>query len=85
MTNAHFKSRAVSIRAKLLNYAKKNNEDFQRTLTQYAIERLLFRLTQTEATNTYILKGAMLFVTSPEHVYRPTGDLDLLGHGDPDA
>ena len=26
----------------------------------------------------------MLFVTWPEHVFRPTGDLDLLGHGDPD-
>ena len=25
----------------------------------------------------------MLFVTWPEHVFRPTGDLDLLGHGDP--
>ncbi|MGY4485598.1 hypothetical protein ACVWWR_004789 [Bradyrhizobium sp. LM3.2] len=31
-----------------------------------------------------MLKGAMLFVTWPEHVFRPTGDLDLLGHGDPE-
>ncbi|MER8370601.1 nucleotidyl transferase AbiEii/AbiGii toxin family protein [Mesorhizobium sp. M1378] len=53
-------------------------------LTRYAIERLLFRLSQTEAAARYILKGAMLFVTWPEHVFRPTGDLDLLGQGDPD-
>jgi hypothetical protein len=31
-----------------------------------------------------MLKGAMLFVTWPEHVFRATGDLDLLGQGDPD-
>ncbi|WP_172653258.1 nucleotidyl transferase AbiEii/AbiGii toxin family protein [Methyloceanibacter caenitepidi] len=53
-------------------------------MTRYAIERLLFRLSQTEAGDSYLLKGAMLFVTWPEHVFRPTGDLDLLGHGDPD-
>lgn len=29
-------------------------------------------------------RGAMLFVTWPEHVFRPTGDLDLLGQGNPD-
>ena len=53
-------------------------------LTRYAIERLLFRLSQTEAAERYVLKGAMLFVTWPEHAFRPTGDLDLLGQGDPD-
>ncbi|MBY4640510.1 nucleotidyl transferase AbiEii/AbiGii toxin family protein [Gluconacetobacter entanii] len=52
-------------------------------LTRYAIERLLFRLSQTDAVERYVLKGAMLFVTWPQHVFRPTGDLDLLGHGDP--
>lgn len=52
-------------------------------LTLYAIERLLFRLSQTEAAEDYVLKGAMLFATWPEHVARPTGDLDLLGRGDP--
>ena len=26
----------------------------------------------------------MLFVTWPEQVFRPTGDLDLSGHGDRD-
>ncbi|MGY8905623.1 MAG: nucleotidyl transferase AbiEii/AbiGii toxin family protein, partial [Burkholderiales bacterium] len=58
--------------------------NYQRVLTRYAIERLLYRLSQTEAAEHYVLKGAMLFVTWPEHVFRPTGDLDLLGQGDPD-
>lgn len=74
----------ASIRARLLAYAKGRGEPFQRTLTRYAIERLLFRLASTEAVERYVLKGAMLFVTWPEQADRPTGDLDLLGHGDPD-
>lgn len=77
------KDPASSIRARLFALAKTNGDDFQRILTRYAIERLLFRLSQTEATARYVLKGAMLFVTWPEHVFRPTGDLDLLGQGDP--
>lgn len=78
------KNSATSVRARLLNHAKQHGDDYQRVLTRYAIERLLFRLSQTEATESYVLKGAMLFVTWPEHVFRPTGDLDLLGQGDPD-
>ena len=78
------KNHAASIRARLYNYSRERGEDFQRVLTRYAIERLLFRLSQTEAGDRYVLKGAMLFVTWPEHAVRPTGDLDLLGYGDPD-
>jgi hypothetical protein len=75
---------AASIRQRLLDHAKQHGDVYQRVLTRYAIERLLFRLSQTEASERYVLKGAMLFVTWPEQVYRPTGDLDLLGHGNPD-
>jgi len=78
------KDPAASIRARLYKHAREHGDDFQRVLTRYAIERLLFRLSQTEATERYVLKGAMLFVTWPEHVFRPTGDLDLLGQGNPD-
>lgn len=84
MKDKVIKDPAASIRAKLLAHAKAKGDDFNRVLTRYAIERLLFRLSKTEATYSYVLKGAMLFVTWPEHVARPTGDLDLLGQGDPD-
>jgi hypothetical protein len=84
MTLKQLKDPSASIRQRLLNHAREHAEDYQRVLTRYAIERLLFRLSQTEARERYVLKGAMLFVTWPEHVHRPTGDLDLLGHGDPD-
>lgn len=75
---------AASVRARLLDHAKRHKDNYQRVLTRYAIERLLYRLGQTDAAERYVLKGAMLFVTWPEHVFRPTGDLDLLGQGNPD-
>lgn len=78
------KDQAASIRFRLLAHSKQAGVDYQRVLTRYAIERLLFRLSQSTEGKRYILKGAMLFVTWPEHIFRPTGDLDLLGQGDPD-
>ena len=84
MTDKALKNFAASVRVRLLNYAKEHGDNYQRILTRYAIERLLFRLSQTEAVEHYILKGAMLFVAWPEHPFRPTRDLDLLGQGDPD-
>lgn len=75
---------AASVRARLFAHAKQHGYDYQRILTQFAIERLLFRLGRTEAARHYVLKGAMLFATWPEHALRPTRDLDLLGEGDSD-
>ena len=77
------KNVAVSVRQKLLNHARSQGDDYQRILTRFAIERLLYRLCQTGARENYVLKGAMLLVTWPDHAGRPTGDLDLLGRGDP--
>jgi hypothetical protein len=77
------KNIAASVRQRLLNHARATTQDFQRVLTRFAIERLLYRLSLSEARDTYVLKGAMLFITWPEAAFRPTGDLDLLGAGDP--
>lgn len=74
---------AASGRQRLLNHARATQQEFQRILVRFAIERLLYRLSLSSATDTYVLKGAMLFITWPEAAFRPTGDLDLLGAGDP--
>jgi hypothetical protein len=81
------KNIAASVRQKLLNLTKKQGGDFNRTLVRYAIERLLYRLSQHAARDRFTLKGAMLFITWPERTFRPSGDLDLLGSGaaDPDS
>jgi hypothetical protein len=78
------KDPAASIRQRLYNHARQHGDDFGRVLGRYAIERFLFRLGRTEGAERYVLKGAMLFATWPQHVFRPTGDLDLLGEGNPD-
>ncbi len=75
---------AASIRDRLLNLAREQNEDFQLILTQYGLERLLYRLSQSDYRNRFILKGAMLFMLWGENAHRPTRDVDFLGFGDPD-
>lgn len=84
MNDRVLKNPAASIRARLLAHARIQEDDFQRVLTRYGIERLLVRLSRTEAGDRFVLKGAMLFATWPENAFRPTGDLDLLGQGNPD-
>ena len=74
---------AASVRQRLLNLARARQDDFQRILTQYALERLLYRLSQSEYAGGFILKGALLFLLWTEEPHRRTRDLDLLGAGDP--
>lgn len=75
----------ASVRARLLDRARAERSDFQILLTRYALERLLYRLSVSPHRDRFILKGAMLFVTWVADPFRPTRDLDLLGHGDSDA
>ena len=71
------------MRQRLLNLAKARGEEFQRTLTRYTLERLLYRLSVSDQQDRFILKGALLLaVWSPEK-HRPTKDLDLMARGDP--
>lgn len=83
MKPSHTRNVAASIRQKLLNIATRNGEDFGLVLTRYALERLLYRLSQSAYCDQFILKGAMLFQVWTNTPHRPTRDLDLLGQGDP--
>jgi predicted nucleotidyltransferase component of viral defense system len=73
---------AVSIRDRLLNLARERGEDFQLILTQYGLERLLYRLGKSDYKDLFILKGAMLFMLWGDQSHRPTRDVDFLGFGD---
>ena len=72
---------AASVRQQLLNRAQKDGEDFQLLLTRYANERLLYRLSQSEYKNRFVLKGATLFTVWAKTPHRATRDVDLLGRG----
>jgi len=73
---------AASVRQRLLNLARQQREEFQAILTRYARERLLYRLSQSQYSNTFILKGATVFSVWSNEPHRATQDLDLLGYGD---
>ncbi len=76
---------AASVKQRLLNLAKKQGEDFGFLLGRFAVERFLFRLSESEHAKDFVLKGAMLFhLRSMKVPHRPTRDLDLLGTGMPD-
>ncbi len=73
---------AASVRDRLLNLARERGEDFQLLLTQYGLERLLYRLSRSDYRDRFILKGAMLFMVWGDSPHRPTRDVDFLGLGD---
>jgi predicted nucleotidyltransferase component of viral defense system len=62
-----------------MNLARARNEEFGLILTRYGIERLLYRLSQSEYRSAFVLKGALLFELWIKRPHRPTRDLDLAG------
>ncbi len=74
---------AASVRARLTALAKQQGDAVERVFLRYAIERLLYRLALSGYRDQFVLKGAMLFSLWAAVPYRSTGDLDLLGQGDP--
>jgi len=77
------KNIGASVRARLLNLAKASGQSFDLVLTRFALERLLYRLSQSRYADRFVLKGAMLLMTWLGDPHRGTRDLDLLGFGDP--
>ncbi|RJR30023.1 MAG: nucleotidyl transferase AbiEii/AbiGii toxin family protein [Candidatus Latescibacterota bacterium] len=72
---------AASVRVRLLNLSRSRHVEFQLMLSDFAIERLLYRLGASEYADRFVLKGAMLFKLWPEGLNRATWDLDLHGRG----
>ncbi|WP_075188400.1 nucleotidyl transferase AbiEii/AbiGii toxin family protein [Teredinibacter haidensis] len=73
---------AKSIKGRLLNTAKAQNVNFNTLLAQYALQRLLYRLSISVFKDQFLLKRAWLFVVWNNTLHRATRDLDLLGFGD---
>lgn len=76
------KNVAASVRARLLAIAKAEGSDFNQVLVRYALERFLYRLSQSDYADSFLLKGAMLFNLWYGMPHRATRDIDLLGFGD---
>ena len=69
----------ASVHQRLLNQARNDRRPFNELLQYYAMERLLYRLSQSAHADRFVLKGALMLQVwcSPE--IRPTMDIDLLG------
>ena len=70
---------AKSIKAKLLNLARKENQDYQVLIIRYLYERLLYRLSISEYQDKFCLKGGALLYVFEKEFSRPTLDIDFLG------
>ncbi|HLG16232.1 MAG TPA: nucleotidyl transferase AbiEii/AbiGii toxin family protein [Blastocatellia bacterium] len=76
------KNLAASVRQRLQNLAKARGDEFQFLLSEYAIERLLYRIGRSKHSDRFVLKGAKLFTLWSDQPHRATWDLDLLGRGE---
>jgi len=72
---------AASVRARLTQLARRRGVELQLVLSEFAIERVLYRLGISEHADRFVLKGATLLRLWSGDDRRATWDLDLLGRG----
>jgi predicted nucleotidyltransferase component of viral defense system len=72
---------AASVRARLYAVARERGVELQRVLTEFAVERLLYRLGASPHRDRFVLKGATLFRLWSDERSRATWDVDFLGRG----
>ncbi|VAW80131.1 FIG00645039: hypothetical protein with HTH-domain [hydrothermal vent metagenome] len=71
---------AASVRQKLKNRAAQGKRPFAELLQYYAMERFLYRLTQSNHAGQFVLKGALMLRVWQSPQFRPTMDIDMLGN-----
>ena len=73
---------AASIHRKLLNNARDARRPFNELLQYFAMERFLYRLSQSQYADRFILKGALVFRVWMPADSRATRDIDFLAFVD---
>ena len=73
------KNTAACVRQKLLNKSREQKRPFQELLQYYAMERFLYRLSQSPHSGCFTLKGALMLWAMQGPTSRPTRDIDMLG------
>ena len=69
----------ASVRQRLLNQSRAQGRPFQELLQYFAMERFLYRLSQSSFSDRFVLKGALLLIAWRAPLSRPTMDIDLAG------
>ena len=68
----------ASVRQRLLNRARRDRRPFNELLQYFAMERFLYRLSQSVHADRFVLKGALMLQVWRSPTIRPTMDIDLL-------
>ncbi len=82
MTRHTLQNASASVHQRLLNLARKTARPFDEVLQYFAMERFLYRLSQTEHVDSFVLKGALLFRIWDTPDSRATRDIDFLAYLD---
>lgn len=85
MTPREIKNIPVSVHQRLLDRARKSGRPFNSLLQYYAMERFLYRLSESPHADSFLLKGALMLQVWRVPVLRHTLDIDLLGRVDNDT
>jgi len=78
MTKRRVKDVAASVRGRLQTNAKDTGRPFQEVLQYFAMERFLFRLSQSQHAEKFVLKGGLMLTAWRAPSSRPTKDIDFL-------
>ena len=70
---------STSVRQRLLNRSRSERRPFNELLQYFAMERFLYRLSQSAHAHRFVLKGALMLRVWGSPEFRPTMDIDLLG------
>ena len=73
---------AASVHQKLLNKARTEGQSFNELFLYFVIERFLYRLSESQYVDKFVLKGALLFRVWMSKDTRATRDIDFLAFGD---
>jgi len=72
----------ASVKARLQNKAKEGSRPFSEVLQYYGMERFLYRVSQSNYADKFILKGALMFTVWHVPERRTTLDIDFLAQYD---
>ncbi len=81
MSKGSRRNLAASVKRRLLDLSRERGEEYNLVVVRYAVERLLYRLSTSQHSDRFILKGAMLFQLWMGQPHRSTRDLDLVERG----
>jgi predicted nucleotidyltransferase component of viral defense system len=82
MTKRSPKNIVASVRQRLLDKARETGRPFNELLQYFAMERFLYRLSNSPYADSFVLKGALMLTVWEAPLTRPTLDIDLLGRID---